>query len=108
MALIHLLQIGILSCLWNFSFPFASLLAYLAIYAGYAIQSALLRKSAKPLIRWIFCLLLAAAALLCECAWFIWDHSSRYGVMICYGSVLFPSIGAALAGIISWVRAQKQ
>ena len=103
----ELLKTGLLTVFFNFSSQWLSVLAYISLFAGFAMQAILLHKQGKPKIRWIYPAILALAILVCELlTWTItgWD---RVYISLVYLCVLGNAFGVILAAIVHGVKQRR-
>jgi len=107
-GLFELIEIGFFEGFWNWSNPILTLLIYLCVILGAAVQYILLKKCQKPVFRWAVIGLCTAGILISESALIFITGWDRLGIHFLYGFTLCILLGAVLMTGILQVKKKMQ
>lgn len=104
MGFIELFEIGFFTAFWNWSTPNLTILLYLCVAAGFALQFILQKKYRKPAAYWSIIILCAFGIIVSECAWQSITGWDRLGIDIIYGLIVCLLLGCVMAMVVSILK----
>ena len=108
LSFLELIEYGFFEAFWNWSNPALTLLIYLCVLIGAAVQYILIKKCQKPIFRWALIGLCAAGILVSEYALIFITGWDSLGILILYGFIICILLGAVLMTIIQWIKNRMQ
>ena len=108
LVFLELIEYGFFEAFWNWSNPVLTLLIYLCVLIGAAVQYLLLKKCQKPVLRWALIGLCVLGILVCEYAMIFITGWDRLGITILYGFVICILLGAVIMTIVQWIKNRMQ
>ncbi len=100
----ELIDIGFFEAFWNWSNVYLTILMYLSVLLGAAVQYLLCRKCQRPFFRWSLIVLCLIGILISEYALIFITGWGSFSILLIYGFILCILLGAVLMKIIHWMK----